>query len=55
LHADFFVEHACFGLRETCHNGAVEDVVIMIVLKIFMKTKELIKKVPVTIYESMAH
>ena len=55
LHADFLAKQPCFSLRKTCHAGAVEDVVIMICAKNRAKqTKELINKLPMTIYESVA-
>ena len=55
LHTDFLAKQSGFGLRKTCHAGAVEDVVIMICAKNRVKqTKELINKLPVTQYESVA-
>ena len=55
LHTDFLAEQSGFGLRKTCHVGAVEDVVIMICAKSRIKqAKELINKLPVTKHESMA-
>ncbi len=32
-HADFLAKQSSFGLRKTCHAGAVEDAVIMICAK----------------------
>ena len=32
-HADFLAKQSGFGLRKTCHAGAVEDAVIMICAK----------------------
>ena len=55
LHTDFLVEQSGFGLRETCHAGAVEDAVIMICAKNRVKrTKELINMLPMTYHESVA-
>ena len=55
LHTDFLAKQSGFGLRKTCHAGAVEDVVIMICAKNRVRqTKELINKLPVTQHESMA-
>tara|TARA_B100001559_G_scaffold278430_1_gene250394 strand:- start:674 stop:877 length:204 start_codon:yes stop_codon:yes gene_type:complete len=54
LHADFFVEHAGFSFRETCHSGAVEGVVIMIVPKKTIYTKRANKEASLTMYESEA-
>ena len=33
LHANFLAKQPSFGLRKTCHAGAVEDAVIMICAK----------------------
>ena len=54
LHADFLAKQAGFGLRKTCHAGAVEGAVIMICAKKTKQTKELINKLPVTQHESVA-
>ncbi len=55
LHANFLAKQPSFGLRKTCHAGAVEDAVIMICAKNRVKqTKELINKLPMTQYESVA-
>jgi hypothetical protein len=48
LHADFLVEQPSFGLRKSCHAGAVEDVVIMICAKNAKRAKELINKLPMS-------
>jgi len=54
-HADFLAKQSCFGLRKTCHAGAVEDAVIMICAKNRVKqTKELINMLPMTQHESVA-
>lgn len=55
LHTDFLAKQSGFGLRKTCHAGAVEDAVIMICAKNRVKqTKELINKLPMTQHESVA-
>ena len=55
LHTDFLAKQSGFGLRKTCHVGAVEDAVIMICAKNHVKqTKELINKLPMAKHESVA-